>query len=531
MGMPIEVERTAATFGEMKDIDLIDPSPLNPRKTFRQDKLEELRDSIISVGVVEPLIVRPGKRDRVEIVAGERRYRAAKMAGLTLLPCIVRFLDDAHVLELMAIENEQRDDIHPLERAAGYQALMKADATFTPETIAKRIGKSKRWVQLCLQYLTLIPEAQKAFREDRITAGHADLLVRLGPSEQGRALAACFEELSLIALSDDVKDAIHDAKYGDENPSKKGKKAPLVEIPQRLRSVRELGDWVDTHIKADPQELSLEFPELQDAMVEADNEDRKVVEISHLTRNELNKAQYSYDVKTVGDKTYDAEKEAARALRRVIFAPNWKRADGSKGTTPKDGYGGGMKDSPTCEHSALGVVTFGHDKGQSLTVCVAKQKCRVHWPAPEKRGSNGGGYGQSPEQRAAQEARWKAEQAERERQNKLWKEVHPALVAAVLKKATPAVTRAFYERALRNEIWRDSFVKTFALPLKVDVAAIERATLAKHPELAKEPAKAAAAAAPKPAAKKKPARQFLNKAASAGARKALAKRPKLGKGK
>lgn len=187
-----EIER----LGEIRHITELVPSPLNPRQFVDQAKLEELAASIRSKGIIEPLIVRSrAGLWQLEIVAGERRYRAAKLAKLDRLPVIVRTLSDLEVLELMAIENSQRDDLHPLEEANGYAALMKADGAYTPKAIAAKIGKSERYVHQRLQLARLEPDVKKSFLANHITAGHADLMSRLTPPDQKPALKACFDNL------------------------------------------------------------------------------------------------------------------------------------------------------------------------------------------------------------------------------------------------------------------------------------------------------------------------------------------------
>jgi ParB/RepB/Spo0J family partition protein len=208
------------TLGEVRDIHDIVPSPLNPRRSFNPERLKELAASIESKGVIEPLIVRsrPGL-GQLEIVAGERRYRAAKSVGVKELPVIIRTLTDVEVLELIAIENLQRDDLHPLEEADGYAALMKADRAYTPKAIAAKIGKSERYVQQRLQLATLEPEVKTHFLENHITAGHADLISRLAPADQKRAIKRCFENL-----------------YGEDKE-------------RGSISVRELNRWIDENIR------------------------------------------------------------------------------------------------------------------------------------------------------------------------------------------------------------------------------------------------------------------------------------------
>jgi len=221
---------TATALGELRPILELVPSPLNPRKTFDKAKLEELAASITSKGIIEPLVVRerPGLA-QLEIVAGERRYRAAKLAKHDVVPVIIRHLTDVEVLELMAIENSQRDDLHPLEEAEGFEALMKADRSYTPKAIAAKIGKSERYVQQRLQLGRLEASVKKSFLANEITAGHADLISRLKPEDQARALKACFHNL-----------------FGDDREN-------------GCISVRALNQWIAEHVRL---ELTKQNPEL-----------------------------------------------------------------------------------------------------------------------------------------------------------------------------------------------------------------------------------------------------------------------------
>lgn len=155
----------------------LEPSPQNPRKRFDPAELEELGRSIAEKGIIEPLVVRrhPKKKGKWEIVCGERRWRAAKIAGTETVSCIVRELDDVEVLEIQTIENIQRDDLHPLEEADGYARLMKRPG-YDVGRIARKVGRSEKYVYDRVKLLQLTPQAKKLFLEDRFTAGHAILL-------------------------------------------------------------------------------------------------------------------------------------------------------------------------------------------------------------------------------------------------------------------------------------------------------------------------------------------------------------------
>ena len=162
----------------MVPIEQIRAGKLNPRKTFKEDELAELADSIREKGLVQPILVRPepGSSNGYEIVAGERRWRASQRAGLHTVPVIVRDLADQEVLELAIIENVQRADLNPIEEAAGYQELIERYA-YTQERLAEVIGKSRSHLANTLRLLKLPTSVQSMVENGKLTAGHARALV------------------------------------------------------------------------------------------------------------------------------------------------------------------------------------------------------------------------------------------------------------------------------------------------------------------------------------------------------------------
>ena len=160
--------------------DLI-PNKDQPRTTFDEAALEELASSIRSKGVLQPLLVRP-KGKKYEIIAGERRYRAAQLAGLEEVPIIIREFSDQETLEIALIENLQREDLNPLEEARGYKNLLEFG--ITQDEAAQAVGKARSTVTNALRLLNLSPNAQQALEEASISAGHARAL--LGIPEQHR---------------------------------------------------------------------------------------------------------------------------------------------------------------------------------------------------------------------------------------------------------------------------------------------------------------------------------------------------------
>jgi ParB family chromosome partitioning protein len=158
-------------------VDGLIPNPEQPRKVFRDEALDELANSIRSTGVLQPIVVRP-RGDRYEILVGERRWRAAKQAGLARVPALVRDASDADALEFALVENLLREDLNPMEQADAYQRLL-GEFGWTQEELARRIGKDRSSVANVLRLRRLPPEIQEDLRGGRLTMGHARALLGL----------------------------------------------------------------------------------------------------------------------------------------------------------------------------------------------------------------------------------------------------------------------------------------------------------------------------------------------------------------
>lgn len=178
---------TAAESGSESEASLpiasIVTNPDQPRKSFDETQLSELSDSIKQNGVLQPILVRK-KGEKYEIVAGERRYQASKLAGLKEIPAIVREIDDAEVFQLALIENLQRSDLTPIEEARGYRQLLDTKG-LTQEGLAKILSKSRSAIANTLRLMDLPQEVQDMMEEGQITAGHARAILAV-PSEEGR---------------------------------------------------------------------------------------------------------------------------------------------------------------------------------------------------------------------------------------------------------------------------------------------------------------------------------------------------------
>ena len=163
-------------------IDQIRPCALQPRKNFSKDALQELADSIREQGIVQPLIVR-AQGDHFELIAGERRWRAAQLVELTEVPIVVRQADDRNVLELALIENLQRENLNPLEEALGYEQLI-AQFGLTQEEASTKVGKSRTVIANALRLLKLPEEIRNYLRDARISVGHAKVILSLSRAEE-----------------------------------------------------------------------------------------------------------------------------------------------------------------------------------------------------------------------------------------------------------------------------------------------------------------------------------------------------------
>jgi ParB/RepB/Spo0J family partition protein len=399
----------------------------NPRTHFDQVKLAELADSIRQKGIVEPLVVRlagggePDWEDveRFEIVAGARRFRAATLAGLDTVPCIVRDYSDEDVLEIFVVENMQRDDLSPLEQARGFKQLLTANADrFTVATIAGKVGMSPAWVWDRIKLLDLVPEAQDLLESGRITVGHAIVIARQKADDQTRIIDAATGGLW-------AKESVGLAFEGEESE--------LVDDYQDLKpkSIRELEAWITEHVRFDVEHMAqavpLVFTELAEQVREerqAPGRGKKVISITfnHFTQP---------DARDDADRTYGPQ--------------SWRRADGQEG-------------SKQCFDAVLGVVVVGPRQGRSMDVCIARDKCRVHFGeeiAAKEKAAKARAKGDTKTAKKIekkQEQSWERQQRERDERRKVWEpQKGPVLAAAIdqvktLKALTPKQAAYFEDQ-------------------------------------------------------------------------------------
>ena len=177
---PVEERKAPVPLERYVPIEFVSRNPRNPRRIFTEAELEDLAQSIREHGIVQPIVVRPApeNREHFELIAGERRWRAAQRAGLTEIPVIMRDVDDRVALELAIIENVQRADLNPVEEAMGYQLLID-EHDYTQADLAQVIGKSRSHVANTLRLLKLPAEVQGLINDGALTAGHARTLITM----------------------------------------------------------------------------------------------------------------------------------------------------------------------------------------------------------------------------------------------------------------------------------------------------------------------------------------------------------------
>lgn len=381
--------------------------PLNPRQHYDQKKIEELAKSMKNgIGILEPLLVRPGaSQDHdFEIIAGSRRYRAAKIAGLADAPVISRELTDGQALEIMVIENNQREDVNALEEAEGYKRLM--ERKYSLEVLAQKIGRSTKYIYDRLKLLQLIPEAKKLLLRDRISPGHAILLARLKPQEQKRAIDPenfeVWKRENLLFAPDDEP---HEA-------------------PVKIVSVRELEAWIDQHIRFNKDVTTVDpmlFPETKEQLLGAFNEKEKIIQITH---------------------NYYTQPDAKEGnSERIYHSSSWKIADGTNG-------------NKSCEKSVTGVIVLGPDRGKAYKVCVNKD-CAVHWAKEKRERKKGAKANEQAGVQARYEAQNKRRQAEdvkREIEREAWRQAQPAILEACAEKLKSSKLGVYSEIIQRWEL-------------------------------------------------------------------------------
>ena len=358
-------------------------SKTNPRRSFEDDSLKELAESIRIQGILSPLLVRPITEQGFEIVFGARRYRAAQMAEAATVPVRIKNLTDAEALEAQLIENLQRRDVHPMEEANGFRALLNLEEPkYSIEQIAARTGKSPAYVAGRLKLTELAPVVVDAFYREEIGVGHALLLAKLQPDQQEQALSACFKE----------------------DWSNGGQKAKRILLP-----VRNLQFWIESNIL-----LILKLAPFDKRDAQLVPAAGSCVDCPKRTgHNKLLFADVRQDACTAPNcyhakvDAHIAKTVAAKPKLVQISTAYGQRQEGSA-TLPRNKYTEIRSEKPTtkeeavrpefktCKYTTEAIVSDGIDKGELRKVCT-EANCPVHHPKKRP-------------QQIADDAKWKAEQ-------------------------------------------------------------------------------------------------------------------------
>ena len=218
-------------------ISLVEPNRDQPRKKFSEESLAELADSIKQYGIIQPLIVQD-KKDYYEIIAGERRWRAAKMAGLKEIPIIVRDITQQEVMEISLIENIQREDLNPIEEALAYKRLLE-EFNLKQEEVAKRVSKSRTAVTNSMRLLKLTEEVQQMVIDEKLTMGHARCLVSVEDPEMQKKIALQVIDKNLSVretekLMKKLQKLQENAESENETEKKKTEESALTAIYENI---------------------------------------------------------------------------------------------------------------------------------------------------------------------------------------------------------------------------------------------------------------------------------------------------------
>ncbi|MBR6795605.1 MAG: ParB/RepB/Spo0J family partition protein [Clostridia bacterium] len=253
----------------MLRISMIDPKPGQPRKNFDTEALAQLAESIGAHGVLQPIIVRAISEDRYQIIAGERRWRASKMAGQSEIPAIVIEADELEAAQIALVENLQRENLNPLEEAQAYSELIET-YDMTQEQIAQKIGKSRSAIANTLRLLDLPEELSMLIEQGNLTAGHARALLGL-PNAESRILLgtkAAEQQWSVRVTEDEVRRYARRLALAAAEEEKEETAAPEVKIDYvaelEKRMMRELGRRVKIANKGQRKSITLYFEDNQD---------------------------------------------------------------------------------------------------------------------------------------------------------------------------------------------------------------------------------------------------------------------------
>ncbi len=271
LGALIPTGTVAEQAGGLADIPTaeIRPNPQQPREHFDEEALASLADSIREVGILQPVLVRAAEDGGFELIAGERRWRAARRVGLQTVPAMVRVADDAAMLQHAIVENIQREELNPLEEAAAYQQLIE-DFSLTHDDVATRVGKSRTTITNTLRLLQLPPSIQRSLKDGTIRMGHARAL--LGTPDRGfqeqLARRVVAEDLSVRQVEEAIRSRQESPSSNTEVAAAASDPGGRLRPPGLLELEELLGDYLETRVRismgARHGRVQIEFANLED---------------------------------------------------------------------------------------------------------------------------------------------------------------------------------------------------------------------------------------------------------------------------
>jgi ParB family transcriptional regulator, chromosome partitioning protein len=401
----------------------IEQSKTNPRREFDETKLSELSNSIRLHGVLQPVLVRPlpgAEPGFYELVAGARRFRASRLAGRKSIPATIRELTDAECLELQLIENLQRADVHELDEARGYAALMQMEPqVYTVETLAEKIGRSEKYVYSRLRLMHLVEEIQQAFYSGKLSVAHAFEIARLEPDDQRRAFAECFPTHRTVAAA--VKDQRSEAI-----------------------SVRHLREWIAREIHLDL--ANAPFDPSDESLVPSSGSCAKCPKrtgnnpllFPEVRRKSIcsDSACYRRKVEALVQIRVRPLEAAGEKPLRVSHTPPWQVRNRDSEVL-YDGQFRAVAKAAECPHTQPAVVVDGEGAGRVLRVC-REEKCPIHSAVTR--------YHLSPKERAARAKEALAERVEKQSRYETLNAVRRKLPTALSRPDLEMAVLDYFER-------------------------------------------------------------------------------------
>lgn len=256
-----DLEEVDVKTEEVVDIPLSElrPNPYQPRKTFDESSLQELAASIERSGVFQPIIVRKSAVKGYEIIAGERRFRASKLAQRETIPAIIRDFDEESMMQVAVLENLQREDLNPLEEAEAYEMLMK-NLKLTQAEVAERLGKSRPYIANYLRLLTLPKLVKEMVQDDRLSMGQARTLLGLKDKSQILKLAnRCVKENLTVRQLEQLVNTLNEKKVEKKNPPRVVKEKPYYLREGEDRLMDKFGTNVEILEKDGKGKIEIEY--------------------------------------------------------------------------------------------------------------------------------------------------------------------------------------------------------------------------------------------------------------------------------